>query len=243
MRRWLVILMGLSLLCLVCPSPGWAKRSSPKAPSLPWSHDLEGTLAAARESGKPVVVSFVAAWCPICGQMKKEAFRSPAVTDMADEFLWVMVDIDRNLSTAQEYGVAGVPLIYLMDREGEKRAELLGLLEPLEFQERLTSFIEILDLPEEKQPGPALSQEADRPSSSLIWKPNGYRSKAICFSHVGYGPLPLNSQSPFQTLRLGIRPRTPSTLGKGQHRARRTSKPRGRRLLLRGRLSGGGPWI
>ena len=54
----------------------------------------------------------------------------------------------------------------------------------------------------------------------LTWKPTGYRAKSICFSHVGYGPLRLGSQSPFQSLRLSIVPRTPSTLGRGQWEVR-----------------------
>ena len=64
-------------------------------------------------------------------------------------------------------------------------------------------------------PGPA--------RSDLIWTPKGYRGVSICFSNVGYGPLNLYSQSPFQSLRLDIRPRTPSTLGQRQRELRVTA--------------------
>ncbi len=120
-RKLTAIFIGVVLLALAGPSLGWAAESSPRAaraPGLPFSDNLKATLEDAKGSGNPVVVSFVAAWCPVCTQMKQEAFRDPAVVTLADEFLWVKVDIDRNLTTAQEYAVDGIPLIYLMDSEG-----------------------------------------------------------------------------------------------------------------------------
>ena len=71
--------------------------------------------------------------------------------------------------------------------------------------------------------GGSPEQTEPAPMSRLTRTPRGYRGRSVCFSHVGYGPLRLYSQSPFQALRLGIRPRTPSTLGAGQHQANVTS--------------------
>ena len=203
-------------------APGWAKQPSRrggKAPLLPFSDNLNAALYEARTDGKPVVLAFVAAWCPLCGQMKREAFRDPAVAALADDFLWVMVDIDRNLSLAQEYGVEGTPLVYFLDAGGRQRVKLLGLQTPSEFHDNLASF---RDSPKASA-RELLSPETSGSNSELTWKPKGYRSRSICFSHVGYGPLALTSQSPFQALRLAMRPRTPSTLGKGQFEARATS--------------------
>ncbi len=64
-------------------------------------------------------------------------------------------------------------------------------------------------------PGPSLLVSAAS-GTTLIWTPEGYRGLSICFSHVGYGPLKIQSQSPFQALRLSLLPRTPSTLARGQ---------------------------
>lgn len=51
----------------------------------------------------------------------------------------------------------------------------------------------------------------------------GYRERANCLSQVGYGPLNLPSQSPFQGLRAGVRPRTPSTLARGRREVQATA--------------------
>ena len=44
----------------------------------------------------------------------------------------------------------------------------------------------------------------------------GFRSGDFCLEEVGYGPLRISSQSPFQSLRLGFTPRTPATLSKNK---------------------------
>ncbi len=46
--------------------------------------------------------------------------------------------------------------------------------------------------------------------------PERYRSLAGCSSKVGYGPLRVESQSPFQSLRLVFTPKLPSTLARGR---------------------------
>jgi thiol-disulfide isomerase/thioredoxin len=208
-----IIFLALSI------SPGQAK----KPPSLPFSHDLDGTLARAEESGKPVMVTFVAAWCPLCTKMKRDVFTDPALLALEDSYLWVMVDIDRNLTTAQTYAVDAVPTTYLMDSAGDVQRSIVGLQRAEELRAELEGFLEsIATPPAQAAPAEVDAGIADRPRSGLVWKPQGYRGVGICFSHVGYGPLRIDSQSPFQSLRLGIRPRTPSTLGKGQSQVRGT---------------------
>lgn len=206
MRNPARAILGLVMLLLVGALPVWAK-----APGLPFSSDLESSLRAAEATGTPVVVTFVATWCPICRQMRQETFSDPAVLALADEFLWVMVDIDRNLSTARDYAVEGVPVVHVLAPDGRTLERIVGLQTPSEFEQRLRRLLDSPGLPTTEvaplDPGP---------NSALIWKPKGYRGVGVCFSHVGYGPLKLYSQSPFQSLRLVMRPRTPSTLARGQ---------------------------
>src|SRR6266852_4377298 len=65
-----------------------------------------------------------------------------------------------------------------------------------------------------------VAREVDGSSyTPLSETPGGFRGASICYNNVGYGPLRLGSQSPFQSLRFGIDPRTPSTLAEGQWEA------------------------
>ena len=197
---------------------------------LPFSSDLEETLEEAKSSGRPVVVAYVAAWCPVCREMKRKTYPDPVLEPMADRFLWVMVDIDRDLSTAREHGVDAVPTTDLVDPAGQTRVRILGFQSASELEGSLSEFVNPPG-DETREGDDALAAAETTPpavtaaglKSDLIWSPDGYRSHSICFSHVGYGPLHLDSQSPFQALRFGISPRTPSTLGRGQYDARATA--------------------
>ena len=70
--------------------------------SIPFSTDLEATLAEARESDKPVVLAFAAVWCPNCRQMEEVTLRDPLVLAFAERYHWVIIDIDRNITLANE---------------------------------------------------------------------------------------------------------------------------------------------
>jgi thiol-disulfide isomerase/thioredoxin len=183
-------------------------------PAPPFSTDLKSALKTAEQTGKPVVVAFVATWCPICMEMKRKVWSDPAILAHRDDFVWVLIDIDRKLSVAREYGIEGVPQILFLDSGGQQQGSLLGFVEVAELDTALGQFEDSSTV---GQPIDDTDETAEiAPHTNLIYIPNGYRSDAICFSNVGYGPLKLYAQSPFQALRLTIRPRTPSTLGKGQ---------------------------
>lgn len=69
-------------------------------------------------------------------------------------------------------------------------------------------------------PYPATTPAPAAAAAWLVDAPQGFRGSSICHGNVGYGPLFLSSQSPFQALRLGFIPRTPSTLERGERELR-----------------------
>jgi thioredoxin-related protein len=177
---------------------------------------LKPGLAAADEADKPVFLLFSAVWCPVCEELKRRILLDTEVQQLADRLVWVDVDIDRNLSLARRWGVAATPTIFLLDPRGTPRGTIVGGATASELAEILRGFLDSVKLAPSDEP----EQIAEFRHGDLTWTPSGYRARAICFSHVGYGPLRLGTQSPFQSLRLTIIPRTPSTLGRGQWEAR-----------------------
>ncbi len=203
-------LVGAALLLLA------ALHSAPAAAqeSITFSFDLETTLAEARESGKPVVLAFAAVWCPHCRQMEEVTLRDPLILGLAERFHWVIIDIDRNLTLARQYEVVATPQIYFLDSNGSTRRRIVGAVPPVEYAALLSSFLG--DLESGAPAEGIVEEEADYSRTDLTFSPKGYRGLSICFSHVGYGPLNVTTQSPFQSLRLALVPRSPSTLAKGQ---------------------------
>ena len=181
---------------------------------IQWLDDYDDARAISRVTGLPLVLYFGAVWCSACRSFERNALRDPGVLELAEEFCWVHVEVDRNVTLARDYGVKGTPQFFVLGPDGAHLAEALGALDKTQFRAFLDSARERLSLttPLEEEPG-----AYDVPTRSpLTWTPGGYRSRSICFSHVGYGPLHLPSQAPGQVLRLGFEPRAPSTLAEGQ---------------------------
>lgn len=215
LKQQLVTLL-LAGVVLTGSSPSWAKGSES---GIEFDQGLERALQRAATENKPVVAFFQAVWCPVCTRMKRETLRAAELADVADRYIWVSIDIDRKLSTAREHDVVATPTILLFDSTGVSRARLQGMQSAPQLRDNLEQFLAGLEQPA----GETIDITTQGAASDLTWTPRGYRSNAICFSNVGYGPLALYAQSPFQSLRLAMRPRTPSTLGRGQLQLRGTA--------------------
>jgi thiol-disulfide isomerase/thioredoxin len=215
-----ILLIALSLF--YCPLLRADVETDLKAPSaaIPYSKNLLQALAASQKSGKPMIIAFYAVWCPHCRVMRDTILKNPEVIKLAQEFEWVAIDIDRNVSLVNTYEIKAVPQFQIFDQEGNVRGKIIGQSGPSEFRKQLSSLLDQIKTSGTLAhvQGPIRIESGER--TEIVGSEDYYRAKAICFSKVGYGPLDLPSQSPFQALRLGLSPRTPSTLGRGQFEAR-----------------------
>jgi hypothetical protein len=208
-------LAAAPLLILAClgtdgASEGPGRQSEKR--ELPWAENLEEALRDSARDHKPLVVYFMAAWCSACKEFEKGTLRSPRILERRADFRWVRIDLDRDASLIRKFEVQSTPRIDLLDALGRTRVRISGSLPPEEFREQLDSLL----AEPGSSPGASIVEIEARTSTSLTLTPEGYRRLSLCFSNVGYGPLLLGSQSPFQSLRIGLLPRTPSTLAEGQ---------------------------
>ena len=211
-------LPGLILaLSAAVPLAAGDGRVKAKNSAIPFGSNLERALESVRTENKPVYLAFGAAWCPVCRRMEEKTLLEPPMQAMAENFVWVMIDIDRNVTLARKWGVEATPTIFLLDSAGDARLRIVGGAGAEELASMLQEFLD--DLGTEVAAGEPVPAQTFQ-FTALTVKPGGFRGRSICFSHVGYGPLSVRSQSAFQSLRLGILPRTPSTLARGQHQLR-----------------------
>jgi len=183
---------------------------------IDWTDDLPAALDQGRREHKPIVVCFVAGWCSACAGFERGALRSPLVNGLADRFVWVKLDVERAISLVKSYDIRATPRIDLLDPSGRALVRISGALPPADFVTQLDLVLE------ELRTHPTVRQEREARAidgsqyTPLTETPDGYRGLSLCYSNIGYGPLRVSSQSPFQSLRIGLVPRTPSTLGEGQ---------------------------
>ena len=75
------------------------------------------------QSGKPVLVDFWAEWCAPCRML------TPTIDAIAEQFVEtatvVKLNVDDNTSTAQRYGIKGIPTLILF-KDGKEVERVVG---------------------------------------------------------------------------------------------------------------------
>ena len=80
----------------------------------------------AAEQGQPCLLFFTAEWCTFCHQMEETSFRNSLVSEMAANFICVLVDADRQPEVCQQFSVTGYPTIQFVSANGHVLNRLEG---------------------------------------------------------------------------------------------------------------------
>ncbi len=130
-----LLLVALVALVAAGCSPKKEARSG-----IPWVYDLDQGIAQAKAKGKPLMVDFMATWCPPCKAMEDSTFSHPEVMRKAAEFVAVRIDVDKQgevankyNANARKYGGVGIPNVLFMTAEGEKLMHPIGYRSPAAF--------------------------------------------------------------------------------------------------------------
>ena len=68
---------------------------------LPFIHDdYPRALAEAKKQKKPLFVDSWAPWCHSCLSMKSYVFTDPALAPLADRYVWLAIDTERESNAA-----------------------------------------------------------------------------------------------------------------------------------------------
>jgi len=120
--------LGISLLqgplrnAAQAANPGWAEQ------------DLEGALAQARASGRPVLVDTYADWCAQCKELDESTWSDPQVAGWIQANA-VPVRIDTfklRKDLAPKLGILSYPTVILLEPDGRERRRILGFQKPAE---------------------------------------------------------------------------------------------------------------
>jgi thiol:disulfide interchange protein len=113
------------------------KHSARRGGTIQWTYDLDTGIARAKKQDKPVMIDFMAVWCPPCKAMEDSTFSDADVIRKAGAFIPVRIDIDkqRDLAArynglARKYGGIGIPNILFMKADGTKLKHIVGYYTP-----------------------------------------------------------------------------------------------------------------
>ena len=111
----------------------------------PWTTLSPATFAEAKDTGKPILIDFTAAWCVNCKEIAHDVFESPAVSPaLASDFVTLRADLtdwSSPASTAlqKQYGFGSLPTVVFLDPLGQELRPLriTGRLSVADFVERM----------------------------------------------------------------------------------------------------------
>jgi thiol:disulfide interchange protein len=121
---------GLSIGAVAQP-PKSALKSG-----VAWHQDLRAAIKQAAKLDKPLMIEFMAEWCPSCKMMEDSTFVNPGVIERADRFIPVRIDVDKQKdvadgykASAMKYGGIGIPNILFMTPDGVRLKHRIGYLD------------------------------------------------------------------------------------------------------------------
>ncbi len=135
-------IFAASALVVAACLPASAAALPGPAPALSaWHNRSDAAFAAARKSGKPVLVDLYAAWCGWCKTMEREVFSQARFETYAERFELLRVDVEDGADGSelqQRFRADSLPTLLLLD----PKQALIGKIEGFMETERLIARLD-----------------------------------------------------------------------------------------------------
>ena len=103
------------------------------ASGLAWENNLTQASVAAKQAGKPMLVSFHTPGCPACLQMDATTFHDEKVVTLAKNFVCVRVDSDIDPKATDDAKISEFPTTVFLNAQGRETFRFAGYIAPDRF--------------------------------------------------------------------------------------------------------------
>lgn len=110
--------------------------------AITWQSSLDSAMAQAMSSGKPIMADFYTEWCGWCKKLDSDTYSDRTVNGLAEQFVCVKIDGDKEKGLIQKYGVKGFPTIIFMKADGAVIDSVIGYRAPDPFAKIMNAVLE-----------------------------------------------------------------------------------------------------
>jgi len=103
------------------------------ASRIQWIYSIDSALVLSKQTQKPVMIDFMAEWCPPCRAMEDSTFNDIDIVKKSSKFITVRIDVDKQREiavqyngNARKYGGVGIPNILFLNPDNEKLKHVVG---------------------------------------------------------------------------------------------------------------------
>jgi len=121
-------------------------------PAIGWIYDLDSAITLASESQKPLMIDFMATWCPPCKAMEESTFVDADVILKSRNYVTVRIDVDKQPDiankyngNARKYGGVGIPNLLFLTSQQDTLKHIIGYYSPSELANVMDSVIMVFN--------------------------------------------------------------------------------------------------
>ena len=111
--RWLLVAILVVVVVIIFNSD-----NEPDTPAIVWNSDYQAGIDQAKSRNKPILIAFHASWCPKCREMKQVTYHDPEVIRTADNFIRIMINVDKQKNIADKHNIGPIPAYVILDSNG-----------------------------------------------------------------------------------------------------------------------------
>ena len=113
-------------------------KAATKGSLRPIPEPVASALGKARETNRPLFITFHAKWCGACQIMDSTTFNDPAVKNVLENFVLIRVDADQDETAVKHFNVVGMPTLLVLDVSGKEIYRQVGPIEAVELTQALS---------------------------------------------------------------------------------------------------------